>query len=49
MSIAEPEHQQHGSEYRKGGLTLLGSLAMGTGVMIKAGIFALTGHVWALL
>lgn len=33
------------SQYRKNSLTLIGSVAMGTGVMIGAGIFALTGQV----
>ncbi|MAN75483.1 MAG: amino acid permease [Henriciella sp.] len=32
-------------QYRKGSLTLAGTVAMGTGVMIGAGIFALTGQV----
>lgn len=31
--------------YKKGSLSLLGAVAMGTGVMIGAGIFALTGQV----
>jgi len=38
------EHS-HGSDYKRGSLTLAGSIAMGTGVMIGAGIFALTGQV----
>ena len=33
------------SDYEKGSLTLVGTVAMGTGVMIGAGIFALTGQV----
>ncbi len=33
------------TSYQKGSLTLLGTIAMGTGVMIGAGIFALTGQV----
>jgi amino acid transporter len=33
------------SDYKKGSLTLAGTVAMGTGVMIGAGIFALTGQV----
>lgn len=33
------------AEYEKGSLTLAGTVAMGTGVMIGAGIFALTGQV----
>ncbi len=37
------EHRK--SEYKKGSLTLFGTVAMGTGVMIGAGIFALTGQV----
>ena len=32
-------------DYRAGSLTLAGTVAMGTGVMIGAGIFALTGQV----
>ena len=35
----------HGDQYRESSLTLTGSIAMGTGVMIGAGIFALTGQV----
>lgn len=34
-----------GSSYKKNSLTLAGAVAMGTGVMIGAGIFALTGQV----
>ena len=30
--------------YKKNSITLPGAVAMGTGVMIGAGIFALTGH-----
>ncbi len=33
------------TQYSKGSLSLLGTIAMGTGVMIGAGIFALTGQV----
>lgn len=33
------------SDYKKGSLSLSGAVAMGTGVMIGAGIFALTGQV----
>ncbi|MEQ9364076.1 MAG: APC family permease, partial [Leptospirales bacterium] len=33
------------SQYKQNSLSLLGSIAMGTGVMIGAGIFALTGQV----
>lgn len=33
------------SDYKAGSLTLAGTVAMGTGVMIGAGIFALTGQV----
>jgi amino acid transporter len=43
-----PDHQHHGdrtSRYEAGSLTLPGAVAMGTGVMIGAGIFALTGQV----
>tara|TARA_R110002072_G_scaffold42064_13_gene118272 strand:+ start:69000 stop:70379 length:1380 start_codon:yes stop_codon:yes gene_type:complete len=38
------EHD-HSDEYSAGSLSLTGSIAMGTGVMIGAGIFALTGQV----
>ena len=37
-----------GPEYQKNSLTLAGTVAMGTGVMIGAGIFALTGQIAAL-
>ena len=40
-----PSDSQHGDQYREESLTLAGSVAMGTGVMIGAGIFALTGQV----
>jgi amino acid transporter len=43
--MSEHEDHNHGSDYEKGSLTLTGSIAMGTGVMIGAGIFALTGQV----
>jgi amino acid transporter len=33
------------AQYKRGSLSLLGTVAMGTGVMIGAGIFALTGQV----
>ncbi|MFP4282207.1 MAG: APC family permease [Verrucomicrobiota bacterium] len=33
------------SDYKKGSLTLVGAVSMGTGVMIGAGIFALTGQI----
>ncbi|MGB7377852.1 MAG: APC family permease [Rivularia sp. (in: cyanobacteria)] len=33
------------TEYKSGSLSLFGAIAMGTGVMIGAGIFALTGQV----
>jgi len=36
---------ERSAEYEKGSLSLLGTIAMGTGVMIGAGIFALTGQV----
>lgn len=37
--------EQKNDEYKSGSLSLLGTIAMGTGVMIGAGIFALTGQV----
>ncbi|MDP1632432.1 MAG: APC family permease [Caulobacter sp.] len=39
------QHDHEGSDYRKGSITLAGAVAMGTGVMIGAGIFALTGQI----
>ncbi len=33
------------SEYKQNSITLVGAIAMGTGVMIGAGIFALTGQI----
>ncbi len=36
---------KHASGYKKNSLTLWGAVSMGTGVMIGAGIFALTGQV----
>ncbi|MBN4056006.1 APC family permease [bacterium AH-315-J23] len=40
-------HQDHGrsAQYKKNSLTLAGAVAMGTGVMIGAGILALTGQI----
>ena len=38
-------HSDHDSSYEKNSLSLTGAVAMGTGVMIGAGIFALTGQV----
>jgi amino acid transporter len=35
----------HGNNYRKNSLSLWGAVSLGTGVMIGAGIFALTGQV----
>ena len=41
------EHTQHDktSQYKKNSLTLTGAVSMGTGVMIGAGILALTGQI----
>lgn len=39
------EHNTHDSDYEKNSLSLLGAVSMGTGVMIGAGIFALTGQL----
>ena len=33
------------SDYKKDSITLAGAISMGTGVMIGAGIFALTGQI----
>jgi len=37
--------QMKSTHYQSNSLTLTGAVAMGTGVMIGAGIFALTGQV----
>jgi len=41
------DHSQHDSsdQYKENSLTLLGAVSMGTGVMIGAGILALTGQI----
>ncbi len=40
------KHQHHSSDqYEKNSLSLVGTVSLGTGVMIGAGIFALTGQV----
>lgn len=39
------DSDQTSSQYKENSLSLMGSVAMGTGVMIGAGIFALTGQV----
>jgi len=41
------DHSQHNnsSNYQKNSLTLVGAVSMGTGVMIGAGILALTGQI----
>lgn len=46
-SIHPSEHVRGGQDdrYRKNSLFLIGAVAMGTGVMIGAGVFALTGQI----
>ena len=39
------DHEHENQSETAGSITLLGGVAMGTGVMIGAGIFALTGHI----
>jgi amino acid transporter len=41
----QPSTDDRAPQYRTSSLTLLGAVAMGTGVMIGAGIFALTGQI----
>jgi len=43
--MSEHSHNQRTSHYKADSLSLIGAVAMGTGVMIGAGIFALTGQV----
>lgn len=42
---AKLNHDNHNDEYKAGSIGLLSAIAMGTGVMIGAGIFALTGQI----
>ena len=46
--MTEHASTKRGDDYKKGSLTLTGSIAMGTGIMIGAGIFAVTGQVTEL-
>lgn len=39
------DHDNHTTDYKKNSLSLWGATSMGTGVMIGAGIFALTGQM----
>lgn len=39
------QDQEKSDGYKKGSLSLAGAIAMGTGVMIGAGVFALTGQI----
>ncbi|MBU1307801.1 MAG: amino acid permease, partial [Alphaproteobacteria bacterium] len=39
------QHDHDASDSKQGSITLAGAVAMGTGVMIGAGIFALTGQI----
>lgn len=43
--MTDYSHHDRGSHYKRDSLTLWGAVSMGTGVMIGAGIFALTGQV----
>ena len=47
MKEKKVDHSGHGGQanYKKNSLSLAGTVAMGTGVMIGAGIFALTGQI----
>jgi amino acid transporter len=45
MNAHQHSGHPHSDDYEQESLTLIGSIAMGTGVMIGAGIFALTGQV----
>lgn len=39
------DHDDRSAHYKEGSLSLVGAVSMGTGVMIGAGIFALTGQI----
>lgn len=39
------DHEDHSTHYQKNSLSLTGTIALGTGVMIGAGIFSLTGQM----
>jgi amino acid transporter len=47
-SQAGHDHGEHKTRYALGSLTLTGAVSLGTGVMIGAGILALTGQIAAL-
>ena len=40
-----PKEEDRTTHYKEGSLTLPGTVMLGTGVMIGAGIFALTGQM----
>jgi amino acid transporter len=40
-----PDHESRTPQYQKNSLSLIGAVALGTGVMIGAGIFSLTGQM----
>ena len=43
--MTEHSHHERSAQYRENSLTLVGAVSMGTGVMIGAGILALTGQI----
>ncbi len=43
------KHAHDGETLKKGSISLAGAVGMGTGVMIGAGIFALTGQIAQLV
>ncbi|EQB39125.1 hypothetical protein M947_08160 [Sulfurimonas hongkongensis] len=43
--MSEEAHDHKGSDYKKNSVSLFGAVAMGTNVMIGAGILALTGQI----
>ncbi len=45
MNVAHGNNSAMNSGYQKDSITLIGAVSMGTGVMIGAGIFALTGQI----
>lgn len=45
--MAEKDSQTRSSDYQEGSLSLIDAVSMGTGVMVGAGVFALTGQMAA--
>ena len=45
MEHSHGSHNDRAAEYKKNSLSVIGAISLGTGVMIGAGILALTGQI----